>query len=156
MSFLVDLVEIESDSWFTWWFNRLPGPSIFPERTPIDTSRLPALPLRQFSLLWMVAKASRTKLPGSPSPAVDGRNPRRTTLKRWRTRTFVGVYVGESSHSFGFLRWCGISSIPSSSNTTPRGFAEVRQFACLLAEISYPLTFWFSHVGPFLVEVPNG
>ena len=23
------------DSWFTWWFNHLPGPSIAPERTPM-------------------------------------------------------------------------------------------------------------------------
>ena len=27
--------RIEGDSWFTWWFNHLPGPSIFPKRKPM-------------------------------------------------------------------------------------------------------------------------
>ena len=27
--------KIEGDSWFTWWFNHLPGPSICPKRTPM-------------------------------------------------------------------------------------------------------------------------
>ena len=26
--------KIDGDSWFTWWFNHLPGPSISPKRTP--------------------------------------------------------------------------------------------------------------------------
>ena len=29
--------KIEGDSWFTWWFNQLPGPSICPKRTPMAT-----------------------------------------------------------------------------------------------------------------------
>ena len=33
---------------------------------------------------------------------VDGRNPLRTTWKSWETKTFVGIYVGESSFH-GFL-----------------------------------------------------
>ena len=27
--------EIDGDSWFTWWFNHLPGPSISAKRTPM-------------------------------------------------------------------------------------------------------------------------
>ena len=27
--------QIDGDSWFAWWFNHLPGPSISPKRTPI-------------------------------------------------------------------------------------------------------------------------
>ena len=26
--------QIDEDSWFTWWINHLPGPSISPKRTP--------------------------------------------------------------------------------------------------------------------------
>ena len=36
MSFLVVLVkQKDGDSWFTWWFNHLPGPYISPKRTPM-------------------------------------------------------------------------------------------------------------------------
>ena len=34
MSFLL-VREIDGDSWFTWWFNHPPGPSISPKRTPM-------------------------------------------------------------------------------------------------------------------------
>ena len=34
MFFLV-VRKIEGDSWFTWRFNHLPGPSISPKRTPM-------------------------------------------------------------------------------------------------------------------------
>ena len=27
--------KIDGNSWFTWWFNHLPGPSISPKRTPM-------------------------------------------------------------------------------------------------------------------------
>ena len=27
--------KIDRDSWFTWWFNHLPGPTICPKRSPI-------------------------------------------------------------------------------------------------------------------------
>ena len=27
--------NIDGDSWFTWWFSHLPGPSIYPKRTPM-------------------------------------------------------------------------------------------------------------------------
>ena len=27
--------KIDGDSWFTWRFSHLPGPSIFPKRTPM-------------------------------------------------------------------------------------------------------------------------
>ena len=27
--------KIDGDSWFTWWFNHLPGPSIFSKRAPM-------------------------------------------------------------------------------------------------------------------------
>ena len=27
--------NIDGDSWFTWWFNHLPGPFISPKRTPM-------------------------------------------------------------------------------------------------------------------------
>ena len=27
--------KMDGDSWFTWWFNHLPGPSISPKRTPM-------------------------------------------------------------------------------------------------------------------------
>ena len=32
------VLKIEGDSWFTWWFNYLPGPSIFQRRTPMAKS----------------------------------------------------------------------------------------------------------------------
>ena len=39
MSFLVVLVEtIDGDSWFTWWFNHLAGPSICNKRPPMVAS----------------------------------------------------------------------------------------------------------------------
>ena len=28
--------NIDGDSWFAWWFNHLPGPSISPKRTPME------------------------------------------------------------------------------------------------------------------------
>ena len=31
--------KIEGDSWFTWWFNHLPGPFISPKRTPMIRMR---------------------------------------------------------------------------------------------------------------------
>ena len=27
--------RIDGDSWFAWWFNHIPGPSISPKRTPM-------------------------------------------------------------------------------------------------------------------------
>ena len=27
--------NIDCDSWFTWWLNHLPGPTIYPKRTPM-------------------------------------------------------------------------------------------------------------------------
>ena len=40
--------NIDGDSWFTWWFNHLPGLSICPKRTPM----LPCLPSAKSLLVW--------------------------------------------------------------------------------------------------------
>ena len=30
--------QVDGDSWFTWWFNHLPGPRISPKKTPGQAS----------------------------------------------------------------------------------------------------------------------
>ena len=61
--------KLDGDSWCTWWFNDLPGPSIAPNRTPMfgwlpfDDRWLPrALVKDPLASIWAVKMFKQPKL----------------------------------------------------------------------------------------------
>ena len=57
--------KIEGDSWFTWWFNQLPGPSMFNQKGHLcsrvqDALRAKGKPRHQALRSWKVGRAPET------------------------------------------------------------------------------------------------